>query len=105
MSSSPHIQNAVFDVSDIEPQYEAELDFETEPETDIETDPDKEYIIQNQLGLPDYQYGVYESSPPPVDANVNCDKLNNEKGEFLKKRKFAKADFSVSQKSLQNSSQ
>jgi hypothetical protein len=50
--------------------------------TELESDPDREY--ENQLGLPDYhdRYDIYESSPPPVDANINCDKLNNE-GEFF----------------------
>lgn len=83
MSSSSH---TVSDGSDIEPQYEAETNTSAEIHTDIETDPDREYYIENQQGLPDYQFGIYESSPPPpppvpVDANVN-DELNNE-GEFF----------------------
>lgn len=87
--SSPHTstQNAPFVESDAELEYASETESETEPESD----PDKEYVIENQFGLPDYQYGVYESSPPPVDANVNrdCDKLNN-KGEHFLKERFAK---------------
>ena len=77
---------------------ETELEYEVETEyhhTDPESDPDEGYV-ENQLGLPDYQYGIYVSSPPPADAHVNCDKLN-EKGEFFSRRKACKAEFSISQ--------
>jgi hypothetical protein len=57
---------------------------ESESHTESESDPDQEPQIENQLELPDYQFGVYTSSPPRVDAHVNCDKLNNyEEGEFF----------------------
>jgi hypothetical protein len=106
MSSSPPI--TVSDGSDVELQDQIEpADIETEPEfetdTNIESDPDQEEYIENQLALPEYRdhyYGVYASSPPPVD------KLNNKDGKFFK-NKFEppKADFSVSQSSLRYSSQ
>jgi hypothetical protein len=99
--SSPHTstQNISFVESDAELEYTSETESETESEnrTEPESEPDKEYVIENQLGLLDYQYGIYESSPPAVDANVNCDKLNN-KGELFLKERFAKlkAECSVS---------
>jgi hypothetical protein len=81
MSSSPHITVSDGSVVELQDEIEpAEIETEPEIETDIETDPDQEEYIENQLGLPEYRdhyYGVYASSPPPVD------KLNNEDGEFF----------------------
>jgi hypothetical protein len=112
MSSSSHITVSDGSVVELQDEIEpAEIETEPEIETNFESDPDQEDYIEfeNQLGLPEYRdqyYGIYASSPPPVDANVNCDKLNNEESEFfLNKFEPPKADFSVSQSSLQNSSQ
>ena len=87
---SPHQQNTIF----VESQTESES--ETDPESDTritnpESNPDNAYseVIENQLGLPEYQHGIIGSSPPPVDANVNCNKLNNER-EFFSQRKVCK---------------
>ena len=55
---------------------------ETEPESNPDREASEEYCIQNQQGLPGYPFGTYKSSSPPVDANVNCDKLNNEGEPF-----------------------
>ena len=71
---------------------ESESHNDPETHTNLESDPDQEYIIENQLGLPDYQYGIYESSPPPVDPPVNCDALND-KGEYFSWRKVAELSF------------
>ena len=79
---------------------DASLESETEPEsyeadpeiqTDPESDPDREYYIENQLGLPYYQFGIYTSpSRPPVDPN---NKLNDP-GEFFSQRKVCESEFS-----------
>jgi hypothetical protein len=71
--------------SDTEPESES---CETQV-TDPDSDPDNEYsaVIENQLGLPEYQYGFVDSSPPPVDANfVHDDSESKNNGEFLSKR-------------------
>jgi hypothetical protein len=101
---SPHtsVQNTDFVESKTEPESETESESEIEV-TDPESDPDNEYsaVIENQLGLPEYQYGIIESSPPPVDANAddlnnkgeaNADDLNN-KGEFFSRRGLQKLTF------------
>lgn len=95
---SPHtsVQNTLFDESQTEPESQIEPESETESEsvTEPESNPDKEYdaIIENQLGLPQYQHGI-ESSPPPVDANANCDKLNNGGEFFFSKKGLRKLTF------------
>ena len=87
---------------------ESESHIESENRTDPESDPDQ-YFIENQQGLPNYQYGIYRSSPPPVDASspqpvdahvnctsgpppadahVNCDKLIDEGAFFSSKERF-----------------
>jgi hypothetical protein len=103
---SPHQQNTIFVESETESESEtdpesksdpeSEIFFESETEsdtriTDPESNPDNAYsgVIENQLGLPEYQHGIIGSSPPPVDANVNCNKLNNER-EFFSQRKVCK---------------
>jgi hypothetical protein len=60
------------------------IDSETESESELKSQPDKEfdYIIENQLGLPEYQHGYFRSSPPPVEANVK-NELNNSDSEFF----------------------
>lgn len=90
----------------VESNPELEYVSETEPESNPDREASEEYVIQNQLGLPDYQFGTYVSSPPrgPVDANVNCDKLNNE-GELFSQRKICEAECSVRRSSLQSRSQ
>ena len=58
-------------------------DSETESESDIgvvselESQPDQaiEYVIENQLGLPQYQHS--RSSPPAVDANISCNEFRS----------------------------
>ena len=101
MPSYTSVQNTLFDESQTEPESEPESESVTEPESN----PDNEYdaIIENQLGLPQYQLGI-ESSPPPVEANADCDKLNNEGEYFFLKERSAKTDFSVSPRNLQYSS-
>lgn len=69
-------------------QNTAVVDSETEPESEIQSDDELEYVIENQLGLPEYQCGI-KSSPPPVDANIICNELNNN-GEFLSRRGLQK---------------
>ena len=77
-SPNPPAPDTVF----VESETESETDF-YERITDTESDPDKEYPIQNQLGVPEYQNYFIESSPPPVDVNVDANvELNNE-GEFF----------------------
>lgn len=68
---------------------EAKLEYLTDPEIN----PNVGYVIENQLGQPDYHYGIYMSSPPPADACVNCDKLNEEGEFFFLKERFAKLSF------------
>lgn len=53
------------------------VDSETESESVLESQPDRSFYVENQLGLPEYQYGVYSSTPPPVNADINNDDLNN----------------------------
>ena len=53
------------------------VDSETEPESELKSQPDRSSYVENQLGLPQYQYGVYCSSPPAVNADINTDDLNN----------------------------
>ena len=53
---------------------------ETESESEIQSD--EEHVVENQLGLPEFQHDVIESSPPPVNVNIICNELNN-KGEFF----------------------
>lgn len=80
-SPNPSAPDTVFVESVTESETESESDF-YERITDVESDPDEEYPIQNQLGLPEYQNYYIESSPPPVDVNVDANvELNNE-GEF-----------------------
>ena len=88
------VQNTV--VIDSETESESELpsphapvqnapvvDSETESESSLESQPDNELdCIENQLGLPEYQYGIFRSSPPPVEANVK-NELNNSDSEFF----------------------
>ena len=74
-SPNPSAPDTVF----IESETESETDF-YECITDAESDPNEEYPIQNQL---EYQNNFIESSPPPVDVNVDANvELNNE-GEFF----------------------
>ena len=53
--------------------YEADPESHTESEshTKPESEPDQSFI-ENQQGLPNYQYGIYMSSPLPVNAHANC---------------------------------
>jgi hypothetical protein len=60
------------------------VDSETESESELESQPDRSSYVENQLGLPQYQYGVYYSSPPPVNADINNDDLNNNSKFFLR---------------------
>jgi hypothetical protein len=94
-------QNTALVESEAELEYEAEPEYHHTDHTDPESDPDEGYVIENQLGLPDYQYGIYVSSPPRADADVNCDKLDEE-GEFFSRRKACKAEFSVSRSTPQS---
>jgi hypothetical protein len=63
---------------------------ETEPESeievlsDLESQPDREieYVIENQLGLPEYQRSIIRSSPPPVPVNANTTNESNS-SEFI----------------------
>jgi hypothetical protein len=93
----PSPQNTIFIESETEPESvtESESIFEPANEsiTEPESDPDQEYVIENQLGLPDYRYGIIESSPPPVNVNGNFDNLNNEEGEFFLKERCGKTEF------------
>jgi len=76
-SPNPSVQNTVVVESETESETESDLDFY------VESDPDVEYPIENQLGIPEYQNIFIESSPPPVDVNINANvELNNE-GEFF----------------------
>jgi hypothetical protein len=81
------------------------FDSETEPESKgPDLNDDKESVvsvIENQAGLPEIQYDVVKSSPPPVSSdNVNHNVSNNN-GEFFLKAICARTEFSVSRSSLQ----
>lgn len=52
------------------------VDSETESESELESQPDKASYVENQLGLPQYPYGIYCSSAP-VNADINNDDLTN----------------------------
>lgn len=71
------------------------IDSETEPESETQSDNELDNVIENQLGLPGFQCGVIESSPPPVDANIICNELNKE-GEFFSKRGLQILSFRLS---------
>ena len=61
------------------------VESETESESEIESQPDRSFYVedQNQLGLPEYQFGIYCSSPPWVNADdINNDDSNN-KSKFF----------------------
>jgi hypothetical protein len=60
------------------------VDSETESETELESQPDRSSYVENQMGHPQYQYGVYCSSPPPANADINNDDLNNNSKFFLR---------------------
>jgi hypothetical protein len=94
-------QNTIF----VETESVTESDSATEPESN----PDNEFseYYGNQLGLPQYQYSIITSSPPPVDVDhdVNLDNFNNEGEFFFFEERFAITEFSVSQSSLWSSSQ
>jgi hypothetical protein len=68
------------------------IDSETEPESEIQSDNELDYVVENQLGLPEFQWGVVKSSPPPVDDNIICNELNN-KSEFFSRRGLQKLTF------------
>ena len=74
------------------------VESETESESEIESQPDRSFYVedQNQLGLPEYQFGVYCSSSPRVNADdINNDDSNN-KSKFFFKNWFAKIDLPFS---------
>ena len=90
-SPNPSVQNTVF--------VESETERETESDLDIyaESDPD-EYPIENQLGIPEYQNIFIESSPPPVDVNVNANvELNNEGGFFFSTKGLKRLSFRLAE--------
>lgn len=60
------------------------VESETESESELESQPDRSDYVENQLGLPQYQYGVYCSSPPPVNPDINNDNLNDSSKFFLR---------------------
>jgi hypothetical protein len=73
------------------------IDSETEPESEGPyPNDDEESIIENQAGLPEFQYGIAKSSPPPpASDNVNHNVPNNN-GEFFLVERCARTEFSVS---------
>jgi hypothetical protein len=73
------LQNSV--VIDSETESESE-----QPESELESQPDREYYIENQLGLPEYQLdrrGIFSSSPPPVNLNAEISNELNGNGKFF----------------------
>ena len=92
-SPNPSAPDTVFIESETKSETESETDF-YERITNAESDPDEEYPIQNQL---EYQNNFIESSPPPVNVNVDANVELNNKGEFfLLNGRFEKAKFLVS---------
>jgi hypothetical protein len=56
----------------------------------------EELINKNQAGLPESQYGIVKSSPPPLASNnINHNVLNND-GKFFLKKRYARTEFLVS---------